>query len=421
MPEASPREHYLIVGTGAGMSRAAADRHPEAELTVMGRSSLAKRLKMYDRAKRTVLLQDGSSAEEWIKTVSDVHLTTPITKVWSFNDLDQDKAALVAETLGIPGPSRTCVERMHDKFAMREALSEQGLSEVKYAAVGEHTTAEEIERSVGFPLVLKPRRGLGSTGVELVEDRYGFDAALSAARARAKDLDSVDFIAESLLKGKEYSAECVSTAGDHSLVCITEKRTNDAFIEVGHTVPATLDRDVELAIESYIKRVLTALSVTEGVTHTELMVDGGHIQVIESHLRPAGDEIPEMVKDVFGIDLEHELSAIAAGQSEFQHLSYHERLRATSSWQAVEFLFSPAAGTLEAWRGVPELEQSEGYAGHDFVVEAGDTISLTTSSFNRLALVRANGKSPEEAQRRASEALAKLRCVVVFGSSEAAQ
>lgn len=70
---------------------------------------------------------------------------------------------------------------------------------------------------------------------------------------------------------------------------------------------------------------------------------------------------------------------------------------------------------------LPELEQSEGYAGHDFVVEAGDTISLTTSSFNRLALVRANGKSPEEAQRRASEALAKLRCVVVFGSSEAAQ
>lgn len=415
--EPTPHEHFLIVGIGATQSRIAADLHPGAELTVMGRSSMVGRMKMHDRAARSILLRDGSSDADWIEAATFVHVKSPITKVWCFNDPDQDKAALIAAALGIPGPDATCVKRMHDKLAMREALSSVGINSLQYAAVDEGSTVEAVMASVDFPFILKPRIGVGSTGIEVVRDAVSFADAFASARERSKDLDSLNFIAESLLGGKEYSAECVTTDGEHSLVCVTEKRTNDSFVEVGHLVPAPLDDAVAATIEAFVKRVLDALEVKEGVTHTEFMLDGDRVQIIESHLRPAGDEIPEMVKDVIGVDLERQNAEIQANMSSFEHMSYAQRLASVSTWQAVEFLFSPGAGTIDSYRGLTEVQGSEGYAGHDFVLEPGDEITATTSSFSRLALVRANGSSPQDAQRLAHEALGKLQAVITVSAT----
>jgi hypothetical protein len=60
---------------------------------------------------------------------------------------------------------------------------------------------------------------------------------------------------------------------------------------------ATRDR-----IEERVRRCLDALGVDRGASHTEVKVEDGRVQVIETHTRAGGDRIPLLTRLVTGLD-----------------------------------------------------------------------------------------------------------------------
>lgn len=111
-------------------------------------------------------------------------------------------------------------------------------------------------------------------------------------------------MAEALLAGPRFSVECFGEAGRHVVVGTTRKFSDPvSFTEIGHVSPG-MTYDQQRAVGDYVLRALEALGIVFGRTHTEVVLTDRGPRIIETHLRVAGDEIPRLVSDVTGVDLE---------------------------------------------------------------------------------------------------------------------
>lgn len=105
-------------------------------------------------------------------------------------------------------------------------------------------------------------------------------------------------MAEEYVVGKEYSVEAISYNGKHEVIQITEKIGSGAphFVELEHHQPATLLISVENKIKLLIPQILSAISFTNGASHTEIKIDDNeNLYLIEVNPRGGGDYISNIL------------------------------------------------------------------------------------------------------------------------------
>ncbi|WP_158553989.1 ATP-grasp domain-containing protein [Micromonospora deserti] len=307
-------------------------------------------------------------------------------------------AALANELLGLPGTSPETVVTLCDKVLMRSTLVRNGASDlsVRFAEPSDGRQAAELVSSWPAPLevILKPRSGTGSRGVELIRS--------PAQLEQRGDLTAA--IVEEYIPGQEYSAETFSVDGSHRLVAVAEKRVApDSFVELGHVVPAPSLSDQDIAmVEAAVSRFLDAVDLRDGAAHTEFKIDNGSVKIIESHNRMAGDDISVLVRLVTGFDLMQASIGWPVGQGV-------PPLLPTPVAEAAAIAFAVAPPGLvksvtlptEAAPGI-RIEEVAGYVG------PGDLVRALTSSSDRAGHVIVTGPSAESAMAAAEQLAAQI-------------
>lgn len=245
----------------------------------------------------------------------------------------------VANALGLTGNSLRCTHISTNKAAMRQAFLSQGdpsplfrvvkEGEVPYRQLpGQEISTETVHcrevpyrqllkdvRRLGYPVIVKPVDRSGSRGVTRVADEAGLEAAIANARLESF---SGDVIIESFIRGKEYSVECLSCRGRHTLLQITEKFTTGAphYIETGHREPAPLTPEIREAVKSVVLHALDSLEIENGASHSEIRIDeNGKIMLIEIGARMGGDYIgSHLLPITCGFDYVGAVIRIALGE-----------------------------------------------------------------------------------------------------------
>lgn len=191
--------------------------------------------------------------------------------------------AYVSEKLNLNGTPFGVLEKLHDKFYVRQ-LSERvnGLSKphfYKYAG---------LDQGI-YPCVVKPCEGSSKAGVSFVNNAKEFADAIQYAQNSANG----DIIVEEFIKGKELSVESISYKGFHQVIQITDKDSSDAphFVELGHHQPAAISEEIREKINIIIPNLLCEIGYTNGASHIEVKYYGDEIYLIEVNLRGGGDDI----------------------------------------------------------------------------------------------------------------------------------
>ncbi|MCU6747771.1 MULTISPECIES: ATP-grasp domain-containing protein [Lachnospiraceae] len=193
----------------------------------------------------------------------------------------------VARNLNLPANPEICDLIATNKYEMRKALQEGGLSTPKFAKVkaDENKLPEELK----YPVIVKPTDRSGSRGITKVSQREGIEKALISATRESFEKAA---IVEEFLEGKEYSCECISFEGKHQFLAFTEKFTTGAphYIEIGHIQPADIPENMQEKIKQIVFAALEALKIQNGATHTEFKIDKqGVVRIIEIGARMGGD------------------------------------------------------------------------------------------------------------------------------------
>lgn len=201
-------------------------------------------------------------------------------------------AALLSGVLGTPGAPVNVVRATRDKLLMRRILAARAahLTVGHADARDEPAVADLLSRC--DRVVVKPAHGTASTDVRLVRSLEEF----------RRTTDPEGLIVEEFAEGTEYSVESFSRDGRHEVIGIVEKGTADGFVEVSHVMPADLPAGRERLIGRAVSELLDALGLRDGPAHTEVKVHGDTVKVVETHNRPGGDSIADLVTIVTGID-----------------------------------------------------------------------------------------------------------------------
>ncbi len=217
--------------------------------------------------------------------------TIGIDGVVSTSELTISVVAELAAKLHLPSLGVDVAKVITDKYRNRCVTKDvQGLKQPRFALV--RNSDEARNSGVGFPCILKPLSEGGKRGVVVVESEDRLEEAIRYTSNESKRQDA--FLQEEFLRGgREYSVESLSYHGNNHIIQITEKTTSGPphCVELGHSQPADLSPELRKHVTDVLGRALTAVGVTEGPCHTEIMVIDDEVYLVEFNARPGGDFI----------------------------------------------------------------------------------------------------------------------------------
>ncbi|MEQ4716916.1 siderophore biosynthesis protein [Nonomuraea sp. B19D2] len=303
------------------------------------------------------------------------HLGRP-DAIFTNSDHLQAETALAAAYFGLPGKDwRACVAAKN-KFLMRRRLLEAGIEHVWSTRLA---PGDPVPESLPYPVVLKPREGVASEDVMLVErDLAG---AVAAARKRRP---GEALVVEEYLQGPLRTLE---TLGDSA-----EVRVLGGFETILGALPYFIEERLDWAprdaSHEHVLGALRALGVGFGACHTEYVVTPGGPRIVEVNYRAIGDHCDFLLGDVLGVPLFEWILRVHLGEPA-------PDIPETSAHGSAVSLVADRAGTVKDAPGTEALVDGDVRLWHRPLRRVGDVVSLTHTNRDYLGVVRAIGPSRE--------------------------
>jgi D-alanine-D-alanine ligase len=316
--------------------------------------SAAKRvavLKGGGSLERTVSLRSGARAQQALarlgheaiaidagpELVAQLHECSPDAAFVALHGRDGEDGTVqgLLEAIGVPytgsGPAACmrCTDKALAKYLMREAgIPTPEFTAIKETAIKELGVAAalvDIERALGFPLVVKPASGGSALGIKFARTSEELPGAIVGALSYDRKV-----VLERYIKGRDLAVSVIDAAADadrpgHALLALPvveaipreeEFYNYESRYEIGMTTfvcpaelaPDTTARAQELAVQVY------KLLGCHGVARVDLMLeqDSDELWVLETNVVPGLTEtsLLPLAADAAGIGFEDLLQRI---------------------------------------------------------------------------------------------------------------
>jgi len=193
------------------------------------------------------------------------------------------------------------------KFHQQARLHECGIRSIRqtYAATVEECLA--WQRQWGkWPIIVKPAESGGTDGVYWCHCEEDCHIAFrnECSKINVNGMVNEKLLCQEFLDGKEYIIDCVSDEGRHVLngVWVYDKvydaETKSISYLSGYLLEAT--GEVQDKLVEYIFKVLTALGIKYGATHSEAIIVDGEPCLVETGARMQGLKGPKLTEMATG-------------------------------------------------------------------------------------------------------------------------
>lgn len=232
------------------------------------------------------------------------------------NDTMMPTVAYVAENMNLPGLRMAQVDAYCNKNHFRDNCDKLGVPVPKHVEVHEVKVPEEFD-NVPFPWIVKPADAQSSVGVEKVNNREEYLAAIEKAIGYSK-IGSA--ILEEFFVGQELVVEGFVYKGKYYNLGFADRKyfELDRFFIPSQTVfPSTIDKDVLDAITACEERMTEYTKPDFAIVHSEYIynVDTKEFRVVESALRGGGVYISSHLVPMYsGIDINETLIDCICGK-----------------------------------------------------------------------------------------------------------
>ncbi|WP_175411362.1 ATP-grasp domain-containing protein [Streptomyces sp. TRM64462] len=263
-------------------------------------------------------------------------------------------ADTLAHELGLPGNEFDGVEARRDKYAMAERLAAAGLAAPVSFNATDPEAAADWAAAAGGPVVVKPAASAGTDNVHVC---HTADAVRSACAAVLAGLDyfgnpNPSAVVQKFLFGTEYMVNTVAVDGVHKVSDIwlsakTPGPTGAPLYAYQQPLPVT-DPRVDV-LTDYVIPAVTALGITNGAAHSEVMLTPDGPVLIETGARLMGALPPDLIERHSGTS-HVELLALALTDPAAFHAFRDRDVRWNRTVRNV-WLINDRAGTSGPWHG----------------------------------------------------------------------
>lgn len=216
-------------------------------------------------------------------------------------------AAYVAERLKLHGNPLEAVETLCNKDMFRNFLVRNGFeAPVAYGYGSKDDVMKDKKRFV-YPIILKPVDSSGSKGVTVVhlEERLekAVDFAFSYSRCHRIIVESYIEKKHKYLVGGDIFVSNGKIILWGLLNCHRDNNVNP-LVPVGKSYPLMLGNEDVINIKNTLENLVACLKMTDGSMNVELVVDNNDkVWLIDVGPRSGGNMIPDLLGDMFGVDI----------------------------------------------------------------------------------------------------------------------
>ncbi|WP_158698145.1 acetyl-CoA carboxylase biotin carboxylase subunit family protein [Streptomyces sp. GBA 94-10 4N24] len=247
----------------------------------------------------------------------------PLDGVVTFADAELELAAAFGAAQGVRHRSAVTA----DKYHQRAVLGAAGLTRMATRPLDGPQELEPAAAALGHPFVVKPRRGAGGTDVTVIRNAAQLAALKDSWRWERGTLYAEQFIptaepAPGGWRADYVSVEVQTTGGTHEVITVFGKfpvyaRSSASqgagqMATTGDILPSGLPRELRLQVENLVLDAHRALSMDDGITHTEVKLGADGPEIIEVNCR-VGGHLSRVLKRRSGFDLVRQALLIAAG------------------------------------------------------------------------------------------------------------
>ena len=196
--------------------------------------------------------------------------------------------AWVAEQLKLPGISYETALNATLKSRMRHVFHKHGIPCPRYTVIGRsQEPVPMLPEGLHYPLVVKPVDNMGARGVKLVNSDTQLNRAVCTARKSSR---SGSAVVEEYKSGPELSVDAIIYNDDITICGVADRHIcfQPFFVEMGHTMPTDMPRDVVEDVLGVFKQGVRALGINMGAAKGDLKITSEGTVVLEIAARLSG-------------------------------------------------------------------------------------------------------------------------------------
>lgn len=239
-----------------------------------------------------------------LHAVSYLARTRIFDRLVPLDDFDLETAAFLREHLRIPGMGESMTRYFRDKLAMRMKAQESGINVPEFIHILHHGSLADFMQRIPPPWVLKPRMMAGAIGIQKLHSAAGVWSAVNTLG----DEQSF-YLLERYVPGDIFHVD--SIVYEREVRFAVASGYGAPPLDVSHSggifTTRLLERGSpnEQALLAENRRVLPALGLLRGVSHTEYIKgrEDGKIYFLETSARVGGANIAELVEAATGINM----------------------------------------------------------------------------------------------------------------------
>ncbi len=282
-------------------------------------------------------------------------------------DIAVSTVAYVAEECKLKGIGTDTARRFTNKYAMREYASGAGIPMPKYRLCHTVDEASEFLFNIGT-CIIKPIDSQSSRGIHIVKTRDDIEAYFDDCVQYSNEERAI--LVEEYIDGEEFTVDGIKTDNDYIVLAISQKDHYEYNPSVANRLVFTQYNDSydygRLREEN--NKLIKAMGLPFGLTHTEYKYRNGQFYLIETAARGGGTKISsDITKLVSGIDSNKMYINVLTGESD-------EIIRCEKHDCAVLGFFDFKPGRITEITGIDDALSLPGVHDLKLEVSVGDTL-----------------------------------------------
>ncbi|CAN5494874.1 carbamoyl-phosphate synthase large subunit [soil metagenome] len=209
--------------------------------------------------------------------------------LWHHGILEKYNGAATGKPVELIGATPEAIDKAEDRLKFKDAMTRIGLGSARSGIAHSMEEAWVVQKTLGFPTVIRPSFTLGGTGGGIAYNSEEFEVICK--RGLEASPTSELLIEESLLGWKEYEMEVVRDKADNCIIICSIENLDPMGVHTGDSItvaPAQTLSDKEYQImRNASLAVLREIGVDTGGSNVQFSINpvDGRMVVIEMNPR----------------------------------------------------------------------------------------------------------------------------------------
>ena len=228
--------------------------------------------------------------------------------LWHHGVLDKYKVELI-------GATPEAIDKAEDRLKFKDAMTKIGLGSARSGIAHSMDEAWAVQKTVGFPTVIRPSFTLGGTGGGIAYNAEEFE--IICKRGLEASPTSELLIEESLLGWKEYEMEVVRDKADNCIIVCSIENLDPMGVHTGDSItvaPAQTLTDKEYQImRNASLAVLREIGVDTGGSNVQFSVNPADGRMIVIEMNPRVSRSSALASKATGFPIAKVAAKLAIG------------------------------------------------------------------------------------------------------------